>query len=115
MFGLREKLPHWVYICMKIMVFQERGSGEKKIAGIRHYSPGVFDLEVFSIDAALPALIDDPGDYLPQEIEADLVLGFLRHPDLVAELFERCRESGIPLVASAKKYPSADLVATPPI
>jgi len=100
---------------MKIMVFQERGSGEKKIAGIRHYTPGEFELEIFSIDAALPPLIDEPGDHLPEEIEADLVLGFLRHPDLVAELFARCRAAGIPLVASARKYPAADLVATPPI
>jgi hypothetical protein len=100
---------------MKIMVFQERGSGEKKIAGIRRYSSEEFDLEIFSIDTGLPALIDEPGAYLPEEIEADLVLGFLRHPDLVAELFARCRETGVPLVASAKKYPSAELVATPPI
>ncbi len=99
----------------KILVLQERGSGEKKIAGIETYAPGVFRLEVFSIDTPLPALIDDPGDYLPKKLEADLVLGFLRHPDLVAELFHRCREARIPLVASARKYPAADLVATPPI
>jgi len=99
----------------KIMVFQERGSGEKKIAGIETYAPGVFRIEVFSIDASLPALIDEPGDYLPARLEADLVLGFLRHPDLVDELFRRCRAAGIPLVASARKHPAADLVATPPI
>jgi hypothetical protein len=98
-----------------ILVFQERGSGEKKIAGIERYAPGEFRLEVFSIDDPLPALIDDPDCYLPEKIEADIVLGFLRHPDLVAELFRRCREAKIPLVASARKYPAADLVATPPI
>jgi len=99
----------------KILVFQERGSGEKKVAGIEHYAPGEFRLEVFSIDEPLPALIDDPDCYLPEKIEADLVLGFLRHPDLVAELFRRCREAKIPLVASARKHPATELLATPPI
>ncbi len=99
----------------RILVFQELGSGEKKIAGIEHYAPGCFALEVFSIDEPLPAMIDEPENYLPTELEADLVLGFLRHPDLAAELLKRCREAGIPFVASAKKYPVAEQLATPPI
>ena len=99
----------------RIMVFQERGSGEKKIAGIELYAPGCFELEVVSLDEPLPALIDNPENYLPAELKADLVLGFLRHPDLSAELLRRCREAKIPFVASAKKYPASPLMATPPI
>jgi hypothetical protein len=99
----------------KIVVFQERGSGEKKVAGIESYAPGVFELEIFSIDEALPPLLDEPGRYLPQSLRADLVLGFLRHPDLVDELFERCRKAGIPLVASGRKHPPREKLATPPI
>ncbi len=99
----------------RILVFQERGSGEKKIAGIEEYAPGCFELEVISIDTSLPAMIDEPEDYFPAELKADLVLGFLRHPDLSAELLQRCRQAKIPFVASAKQYPSADRLATPPI
>ncbi len=99
----------------KIAVFQERGSGEKKIAGITEYAPGCFELEVFSLDDPLPPLLDEPGDLLPVGLEADLVLGFLRHPDLVDELFQRCRAAAIPLVASSCKYPPTELIATPPI
>ena len=99
----------------RILVFQERGSGEKKIAGIEEFAPGRFDLEVISIDEPLPALIDEPENYFPDKLEADLVLGFLRHPDLAAELLKRCREAEIPFVASAKKYPAAANLATPPI
>ncbi len=102
-------------LLQRIMVFQERGSGEKKIAGIEEYAPGRFELEVVSIDEPLPAMIDEPEDYLPGELKADLVLGFLRHPDLAAELLKRCREAEIPFVASAKKYPAAAQLATPPI
>ncbi len=99
----------------RVMVFQERGSGEKKIAGIELYAPGCFELEVFSVDEPLPSLIDDPEKYLPEDLNADLVLGFLRHPDLSAELLRRCQEENIPFVASTKKYPASPQVATPPI
>ena len=99
----------------RVVVFQERGSGEKKIAGIELYAPGCFELEVISLDESLPVLIDTPENYLPAELNADLVLDFLRHPDLSAELLRRCREAKIPLVASTKKYPASPLVATPPI
>ncbi len=99
----------------RVMVFQERGSGEKKIAGIELYAPGCFELEVVSLDDPLPTLIDDPEKYLPEVLNADLVLGFLCHPDLSAELLRRCQEEGIPFVASAKKYPVSPQVATPPI
>ena len=102
-------------LLQRIVVFQERGSGEKKIAGIEEYAPGRFELDVVSIDEPLPAMIDEPETYFPETLSADLVLGFLRHPDLSAELLKRCREAEIPFVASAKKYPSADLLATPPI
>ncbi len=99
----------------RIVVFQERGSGEKKIAGIELYSPGCFELEVVSLDDPLPSLIDDPEKYLPKELNADLVLGFLRHPDLSTELLRRCQKENIPFVASSKKYPVSPQVATPPI
>ena len=99
----------------RVVVFQERGSGEKKIAGIELYSPGRFELEVISLDDPLPLLLDEPENYLPTELKADLVLDFLRHPDLSAELLRRCQEAKIPLVATTKKYPASPLVATPPI
>ncbi len=99
----------------RIVMFQERGSGEKKIAGIELYAPDCFELEVISLDDPLPTLIDDPENYLPAELKADLVLGFLRHPDLSAELLRRCQKAKIPFVASAKKYPASPLMATPAI
>ena len=48
-------------------------------------------------------MIDDTDDFLPDTISADLVLDFLRHPDLSQDLSERCRKAGIPVVASGKK------------
>jgi len=98
---------------LKVLVFQQNGSGESKIAGIRKFGQDRFDLEMISIDTPLPAVIDDARDYLPDDIDADLVLDFLTHPDLSYDLGLLCREKGIPVVASGKKV-KMEGVATPP-
>lgn len=86
-----------------LLVFQQRGSGENKIRGIRKYGQGLFRLEMISIDAPLPPVIDDSRIYLPGEISADVVLDFLKHPDLSHDLSRMCRDRNIPVIASGKK------------
>ena len=95
--------PHLSSPKQRIVVFQQNGSGEKKIEGIRAHGGDRFDLKCIHIDGNLPAVIDDASDFLPAEIEADLVLDFLQHPDLSDDLAEMCRRRGIPVVASGKK------------
>ena len=97
----------------KILVFQQKGSGEGKIQGILKYGEGLFALEIISIDQALPPVMDDTGDLLPQEMDADLVLDFLEHPDLSHDLAHMCSRRHVPLVASGKKH-LAKGVLTPP-
>ncbi|MGE0085954.1 MAG: DUF166 family (seleno)protein DfsP [Desulfococcaceae bacterium] len=97
----------------KIAVFQQNGSGENKIRGIREYGNGLFQLKICSIDMDMPSLIEDGSPYLPSEIEADLVLDYIRHPDLSQDLGELCRDKGIPVVASGKKHKISGVI-TPP-
>jgi hypothetical protein len=87
----------------KILVFQQNGSGESKTKGIRRHGNGLFTMEIVSIDETLPALLDDTEGYLPCDIQADLVLDFLKHPDLSHDLAVACRNRRIPVVASGKK------------
>ncbi len=94
-----------------IIVFQQNGSGEKKIKGIRTYGNGQYSLEIISIDEPLPDILDDTSQYLPKDIKADLVLDFLKHPDLSQDLVEQCHRLNIPIIASGKKWPKA---ITPP-
>jgi thymidylate synthase len=94
-----------------IIVFQQNGSGEKKIKGIRTYGNGQYSLEIISIDELLPDILDDTSQYLPKDIKADLVLDFLKHPDLSQDLVEQCHRLDIPIIASGKKWPKA---ITPP-
>ena len=97
----------------RILVFQEKGSGEPKIKGIREYGKGLFSIESISIDISLPPIIDNPEAYLPEDISADLVLDFLKHPDLSLELAVMCRKKRIPIVSSGKKIDD-DWALTPP-
>lgn len=100
-------------LLMKILVFQQNKSGESKIAGIRKFGGDHFDLQMVSIDEPLPPVIDDAREFLPADIDADLVLDFLQHPDLSYDLGQMCRQKGIPVVASGKKA-NIEGVAAPP-
>jgi len=99
--------------CQKIAVFQQQGSAESKIHGIRKYGGNDFEIEVVSIDAILPPVMDETEGYLPQHIQADLVLDFLKHPDLSHDLAALCRSQDVPVVASGKKLRSEGVI-TPP-
>ncbi len=87
-----------------ILVFQQNGSGDKKIEGVRRYGNNCFSLKIVSIDTHLPTVIDDTKEYIPKDIEADLVLDYLKHPDLSYDLAVVCRDKKIPVVASGKKF-----------
>ena len=100
-----EKKPQIILVC------QQNGSGEAKIAGIRQYGGSRFDIKTHDIDAPLPDLIDDTAPYLPERLEADLILDFFKHPDLSTDLARMARQQGVPVVASGKKIPEA---LTPP-
>ena len=87
----------------EIVVFQQNGSGERKIRGIREYGKSRFFIKTVSIDEPLPPVLDHTGEYLPRTIQADLVLDFLTHPDLSHDLASACVKLMIPVVASGKK------------
>ena len=86
-----------------IAVFQQNGSGETKIKGIRQFGGNRFDVKVIDIEPDLPPVLDDTSSYLPDRIDADLVLDYLKHYDLSEDLSRLCEKQGIPLVTSGKK------------
>jgi thymidylate synthase len=90
-----------------IVVFEEFGSGEKKIQGITAHAAGLEISRRINIEENLPELVDDPEHYIPEDFSADLVLDFLKHPDLSAYLAQVCRKKNIPVIASGKKHADA--------
>jgi hypothetical protein len=97
----------------RVTVFQQNGSGERKIAGVRKYAGDIISLEVVSIDDSLPPVIDDSSGLLPADLESDLVLDFLIHKDLSLDLAELCARKGIPIISSGKKT-TTKWALTPP-
>jgi hypothetical protein len=88
---------------MDILVFQERGSGTHKIQGVQRYGDGLEIHEIISIDVPLPDFIENPEDFLSHDFQCDLVLNFLKHPDLVHHLMMLCEKKGISIVSPGKK------------
>ncbi len=104
---LKDKTPQ------RIVVFQQNGSRESKIIGLRKYGGDSLVLESISIDQDLPPVIDNTAEYLPEDFEADLVLDFLNHPDLSHDLALMCTRRNIPVIASGKKT-TVKGILTPP-
>lgn len=96
-----------------ILIFQQNGSGESKIKGIKQHGGDLFKLETYSIDEDLPIVIDDSLQYLPNDIKADLVLDYLKHLDLCNDLALICAKRNIPVVSPGKKIRLPGVI-TPP-
>lgn len=92
----------------RIAIFQQNNSGREKVLGLERYGSDVIEISsTFNIDGTLPPLIDDPEEYLPTNIDADVVLSFLRHPDLLDHLVRLCLDKKIPVIASGKSVQGA--------
>jgi thymidylate synthase len=87
----------------KIWAFLQDERGAGKISAIRSQAGSRIDLEIFTIEQALPPVVDDASDWLPGRIEADLVLAHLKHPDLTHALADLCRRDGVPMIAPGQK------------
>ncbi len=91
----------------QIVIFEQDGSGDYKIAGIEVYGKGLDIVKVVDIKGPLPELIDEPQEYITSNFDCDLVLNFLKHPDLSEYLVEVCNKKDIPCIASGQHIPGA--------
>jgi thymidylate synthase len=85
---------------MNIIVFQQAGSGERKIIGIEKYGKNLHIQQIISIDVALPAVIDEPQKYISPDFDTDLVMNYLKHPDLSSYLIDICEKKSIPVIST---------------
>ncbi len=95
------------------MIFQQNGSGKSKVEGINSFGDKQFIVETYDIDEPLPEFIDNSSDYLPDTIDADIVLDFLKHRDLSDDLSVLCQKLNIPVVASSKKITTGEAICPP--
>jgi hypothetical protein len=91
-----------------IVVFEEDGSADCKIAGMEVYGKNILIKTVYNIQGPFDEFIDEPERYISSQFTADLVLDFLRHPDLSAHLVSICNRKNIPVIASGQHIPGAE-------
>ncbi|WP_163298569.1 DUF166 family (seleno)protein DfsP [Dissulfurirhabdus thermomarina] len=87
----------------RVAVFQEGGSGARKVAGIRAHGRDIEVVADVDVAGPLPEFIDEPEAVLPRLPEADVVLCFLRHPDLADFVVRHYAARGTPVVASGPR------------
>ena len=87
----------------RISVIQEGESGAAKISGLREYGHDIEIVEVITLPPHLPPLVDDPERYVPDRFVGEMVLSFVKHPDLLDHIATVCERQRLPLVASGRK------------
>ena len=96
-----------------VLIIQQNGAGERKAHGIKRFGKDRFNVEVIDIETDLPTIIDDGFEYLPEKIDADLVLDFLKHPDLSEDLAVLCEKQEVPVVITGKKITKGNAICPP--
>ena len=97
----------------KVLIIQQNGAGERKADGINRFGKDRFEVKIIDIETDLPAIIDDGFGYLPDKIDADIVLDFLKHPDLSEDLADLCGQQDIPVVITGKKISKPNAICPP--
>ncbi|OCC15693.1 hypothetical protein DBT_1044 [Dissulfuribacter thermophilus] len=92
---------------MKVIVFEERGSGRRKIQGIETYGKGIQIIDVIDVGGPFPEFVEEPEDLVQGDFSVDLCLNFVKHPDISQYIVDLYTEKGIPVVASGQKVKGA--------
>jgi len=65
---------------MKILVVVTGEYGKRHLKNIREYGPKSWEIETWQAPPVFPPFIDDPEDFLPDQLPAaDLILSFAEH------------------------------------
>ncbi len=92
----------------KIALFEESGCAKRKIEGIKKYAPEILISPIIDIPSIRSDIvIDEPDEFLSIDFDADMVLDYIKHPDLSYFLVQLCKEKKIPVVASGQKIKGA--------
>jgi len=84
---------------MRILVIVQGSYGERIVKNLRTHNPNSWEIESVTLPMALPAIIDEPSEYLPGNLpECDLVI-FLSEspqaPQLIPDIARATRAKGV--------------------
>jgi hypothetical protein len=84
---------------VRILAIVQGDYGNRHVANIRQHGPAGWNVATWSAPKGLPAVIDEPDDFLPATLaEADLLLAFqedARAAQLIADVARRCRARAV--------------------
>lgn len=84
-----------VFQDMSILAIVQGEFGRRMVENIGRHSPAGWEIESWTPPRFLPPGIDDPDEFLPEELpEADLILSFGEHPGVAMLLPEIARLTG---------------------
>ena len=87
---------------MRILAVISGEYGRRHAENIRSHGPEEWEIEIWQAPTALPPLIDDPEDYLPESLpQVDLILSFGEHPGVAELLPEIATRTGARAVIAA--------------
>jgi len=87
---------------MRILAIISGEYGRRHVENIRSHGPEDWEIEIWQPPTALPPLIDDPEDYLPESLpQVDLILSFAEHPGVAELLPEIVKRTGARAVIAA--------------
>jgi hypothetical protein len=96
---------------MRILVALQGHYGQRIADNIRKYGPAGWKVYSFTFAQALPAIIDDAGEFLPKELPAaDLLISLGEHPGVAQMIPDIVKKSG----AKAVIAPADNRVWLPP-
>jgi len=90
---------------MRIIVFQRGELGKHIIEGLKKHSE--MDIDSFTVSEELPALIDNPEEFIDSNFEADLIFDHLHHRDLSEYLVDVAKNKGVPIIIPGAKIKGA--------
>jgi hypothetical protein len=80
---------------MKILAIISGEYGERHVRNIQDHGPDDWQIETWQAPPVFPPFIDDPDDFLPQELSpADLILSFAEHKGAAELLPEIAKKTG---------------------
>ncbi len=87
---------------MHILAIISGEYGKRHVANLQQHAPPAWQIAVWQAPSVLPAVLDDPEDYLPAALPAaDLVLSFAEHKGVAELLPEVAHKSGAKAVVVA--------------
>lgn len=91
----------------RLVIFQQGGNADFKVGGIEVYGNGIEIQTVHDLPASLPEVIDEPDEYVCLIEPCDLVLTFVKQPDIAAHIVSLANAKGIPVIAPGQHIPGA--------